>query len=49
MTLLQSYLRRKKFEAKLLAVEVGKLFSGGGQQGQRVSPDQMLGELGIVL
>ena len=43
--LLSAYVRRKRFEARLLALEVGKLF--GGAQDDRVSADELLSMMGI--
>jgi len=41
-----SYWRRKRFEARLVALEVGKLF--GGEPGQEiVSEDELLARAGI--
>lgn len=47
--MLTAYVRRKQFEAKLLAVEVGKLFGGGGRGGanDRISSDDMLRLMGV--
>lgn len=56
MILLHAWIRRKRFEARLLAVEVGKLFgspTGGrplsGKGDGWVSPDTMLDMLGVNL
>ncbi len=53
--LLHSWTRRKRFEARLLANEVARLFagSGAGRPANRsagwVSPDEMLDLLGVKL
>jgi hypothetical protein len=41
-----AYVRRKRFEARMIAAEVGKLF-GGEQQQERVSSDEMLRMMGV--
>lgn len=44
-----SYWRRKQIEARLIAVEVGKLFAGAGEQGQRVQAHELLNLAGVNL
>ena len=47
--LLMSYVRRKRFEARLIAVEVGKLFSGEQGGDERVSGAELLSMAGVSL
>jgi hypothetical protein len=51
--LLHSWTRRKRFEARLLASELGKLLTPPrpfpGRGGGRVAPDEMMEMLGIKL
>lgn len=54
--LLHSWTRRKRFEARILANEVARLFAppqsaprGGSKGAGWVSPDEMLGILGVNL
>lgn len=48
--LLAAWVRRKQFEARLIAIEVGRLFSGVGDTGsERVSADQLLNLAGVNL
>jgi len=54
--LLRSWVRRKRFEARLIANEVGQLFGGsvgstptGNTSADRVHPDQMLQLMGVTL
>lgn len=52
--LLQSWVRRKRFEARILANEVGRLLGTSprpspGRGGGWVSPDEMLNILGVKL
>jgi hypothetical protein len=44
--LLAAWVRRKRFEARLVALEVGKLFSGAADQ-DRVSEGEMWAMMGI--
>lgn len=56
---MRSYARRKSWEAKLLAGEIGQVMAkamsasmggGGSQSGDgRISPDVMLGKMGVRL
>lgn len=48
--LLQSYYRRKRFEARILAAELARLIGGGraGGGNGRVSPDEMLSMMGVT-
>ena len=46
--LLAAWLRRKQFEARLIAVEVGKLFAGDTASG-RVSGAELLSMAGVTL
>lgn len=48
LQLMTSYVRRKKFEARLLAVEVGQLFAGSGQSG-KMAGHELLSMAGISL
>ena len=41
-----AYVRRKRFEARMIAAEVGKLL-GGEQRQERVSSDEMLRMMGV--
>lgn len=44
--LVHSYVVRKRFEASLIALEVGRLFAGGKQkQGKQLTPEEMWAEL----
>ena len=43
LQLAATWLRRKRFEAKLTANEVGRLFAGSGGQGQGKSGQAMAG------
>mgnify|MGYP003429097088 CR=1 FL=1 len=43
------WLRRKRFEARLIASEVGKLFGGENAGNERVSGAELLGMAGITL
>lgn len=47
--LLTAYVRRKRFEARLIAAEVGRLFGGKEkqQQQERVSSDDLLRMMGV--
>jgi hypothetical protein len=45
--LLLAYVRRKRFEARLIASEVGRLFGGREKQSERVSPDELLKMMGV--
>lgn len=48
--LLHSWVRRKRFEARILAAEVGRLLAGptaAGRNQDRVSADAMIGMMGI--
>ena len=45
--LLGAYVRRKQFEARLIALEVGKLF-GSSTEPERVSEEQILSLMGIT-
>ena len=45
--LLLAYVRRKRFEARLIAAEVGRLFGGKDKQKDRISADDMLDLMGI--
>lgn len=49
LQLMTSYVRRKKFEARLLAVEVGQLFAGSGQGNGKVAGHELLSMAGISL
>lgn len=56
MMLLASWVRRKRFEAQLLAQELAKLLGSGATSAPavptadtRVSPDQMLEMMGVTL
>ena len=49
LQLTAAWIRRKKFEAKLIANEVGQLFAGTGQGNGRVSGHELLGMAGISL
>ncbi|MBK8772654.1 MAG: hypothetical protein IPM06_19815 [Rhizobiales bacterium] len=44
--LLGAWVRRKRFEARLVALEVAKMFSGTADP-ERVSEEQMWAEMGI--
>jgi hypothetical protein len=48
MQLAMAWMRRKRFEARLIAVEVGQLFAGGDDQ-QRMAGHELLGMAGISL
>lgn len=52
MILLRAYVRRRRFEARLLAGELAKLFGGraatGSATGGRVSADEMMQMMGIT-
>jgi hypothetical protein len=46
--LLAAYVLRKRFEARLIAQEVGRLFGGGGEKTpERISSDEMLRLMGV--
>lgn len=46
--LLTAYVRRKRFEARLIAAEVGRLFGGRErQQQERISSDELLRMMGV--
>jgi len=45
LALLAAYVRRKRFEARLLAAEVGRMW-WGGQEPREISTAEMLGLLG---
>ena len=45
--LLGAYVRRQQFQAKLIALEVGKLFSASTQP-ERVSADEIMAMMGIT-
>lgn len=45
--LLTAYVRRKRFEARLIAAEVGRLFGGKEKQQERVSSDDLLRMMGV--
>lgn len=45
--LLQAYVRRKRFEARLFAAEIGRLFGGKEKQPERVSSDELLRMMGV--
>ena len=45
--LLISYVRRKRFEARLIAAEVGRLFGGKETNADRVSSDDLLRMMGV--
>jgi len=53
--LLGAYVRRKRFEAKLLAVELAKLLGGSGRSSAgaagngRIHADDMLAMMGLTL
>ena len=53
MILLRAYIRRQRFESRLLAAELAKLLGGGraaaGSANGRVHPDEMLAMMGIDL
>lgn len=36
-----AFIRRKKFEARIIANEIGSLFGGKKESQDRISPDQM--------
>lgn len=46
--LLGAYVRRKRFEARLIAVEVGRLFAGE-KEPERVSESEFWGMMGITM
>jgi hypothetical protein len=46
--LVQSYVRRKRFEARLIALEVGQLFATAGSE-KKVSGSELLTMAGITL
>lgn len=46
--LLAAWVRRKQFEARLIAIEVGRLFAGTGEP-ERVSADKLLNLAGVNL
>lgn len=46
--LVAAWVRRKQFEARLIALEVGKLFGGGEKPQPRVSEDELLAMMGIT-
>jgi hypothetical protein len=43
-----AYIRRKRFEARLIAVEVGRLFAGGGDK-ERMGGHELLAMAGVDL
>lgn len=46
--LLMAYARRKRFEAKLIAIEIAQLFTGDDvQKMQRVPADDLLKMMGV--
>lgn len=45
--LVLAYVRRKRFEARLIAAEVGRLFGGKEKQQERISSDEMLHMMGV--
>lgn len=45
--LVLAYVRRKRFEARLVAAEVGKLFASGDKRNERISSDEMLRMMGV--
>lgn len=52
MILLRAYIRRKRFEARMVAAELSKIFAGSGRAGAgaangRVSPDAMMTMMGV--
>ena len=49
LQLMTSWVRRKRFEARLLAVEVGQLFAGSGPAGGKVPGHELLSMAGISL
>lgn len=54
MILLRAYIRRQRFEARMLAAELAKLLGGRASTGSatangRVHPDEMLKMMGIDL
>lgn len=42
-----AWMRRKRFEARLIAVEVAKIFGGEGAGNERVDADQLLASIGM--
>lgn len=43
-----AWTRRKQFEARLIAMEIGRLFTrNDSQRLQRVSPDELLKMMGV--
>lgn len=48
LQLTAAWVRRKQFEARLIAVEVGKLFGGGGKE-ERMQGHELLAMAGIDL
>lgn len=48
MQLVGAWVRRKQFEARLIAVEVGRLFGGGGKEA-RMQGHELLAMAGIDL
>lgn len=51
MILLRAYVRRKRFEARMLAVELGKLLAPrpSGQTDGHIHADDMLQMMGLTL
>jgi hypothetical protein len=49
LQLTAAWVRRKKFEAKLIANEVGALFAGGSQGSGKVPGHELLSMAGISL
>ncbi len=52
--LVAAWARRKRFEARILVIELAKMFGGEGGEGssgeyQRVSPDELMRIAGITL
>lgn len=47
--LAMAWIRRKRFEAQLIAVEVGRLFASGEERERRVPAHELLAMAGIEL